>query len=31
MKRLASSNLAGYDYDPELRRLAVTFHSGRTY
>lgn len=31
MKPLQSSNLAGYDYDPETQALTITFRSGRTY
>ena len=31
MRRLASSNLAGYDYDPEKRVLTILFTSGREY
>jgi lysyl-tRNA synthetase class 2 len=28
---LASSNLAGYDYQEDTRLLKITFQSGRTY
>jgi hypothetical protein len=28
---LASSNLAGYDYDPDTQTLQIRFKSGRTY
>jgi len=28
---LNSSNLMGYDYEPETRMLKITFMSGRTY
>ena len=31
MKRLASSNLAAYDYDPADRILTIMFQSGRSY
>jgi len=32
VKRLSSSNLAGYDYDPNTKTLTITFRgSGRTY
>lgn len=31
MKPLASSNLAGYDYDAQTRVLQIQFTSGRTY
>ena len=28
---VASSNIAGYDYDPETRILQIQFTSGRVY
>jgi hypothetical protein len=31
MTPLRSSNLAGYDYDPEKRVLTILFVSGREY
>lgn len=31
MTPLASSNLAGYEYDPDGRTLRIAFHSGRSY
>ena len=31
MTPLASSNLAGFDYDAESRTLRIAFHSGRSY
>lgn len=31
MTPLRSSNLAGYEYDPDRQELKIQFHSGRTY
>ena len=31
MQPLNSSNLQGYDYDPDTRLLKIRFVSGRTY
>ena len=31
MTPLASSNLAGYDYDPQTRVLTIQFAHGRSY